>query len=58
MTLVDFVHAAKAEITEVDGTRLEAMRGETPDLLPADVRDLPVVLYCATGGWTAMWTPP
>ena len=56
--LVDFVHAAKTEIADVDGAQLGAMRRERPDLLPADVRELPVVLYCTTGGWTAMWTPP
>lgn len=94
MTLMDFVKAAKAGITEVDGDRLEAMRKERPNLMLLDVREAgeheqghlegamlvprgileaasdftypkrvqalvdareqPVVLYCATGGRSAM----
>lgn len=94
MTLMDFVRAAKAEITEVDGARLEALRMERPNLMLVDVREAseheqghlegamlvprgileaasdfrypkrvqklvdareqPVVLYCATGGRSAM----
>lgn len=94
MTLMDFVRAAKAEIAEVDGARLEAMRKERPNLMLLDVREAseyeqghleeamlvprgileaasdfkyakrvqklvdareqPIVLYCATGGRSAM----
>ena len=94
MTLMDFVRAAKAEIAEVDGARLEAMRKERPTLMLLDVREAseyeqghleeamlvprgileaasdfkyakrvqklvdareqPIVLYCATGGRSAM----
>lgn len=94
MTLMDFVKAAKAEIAEVDGARLEAMRKERPNLMLLDVREAseheqghleeamlvprgileaasdfkyakrvqklvdareqPIVLYCATGGRSAM----
>lgn len=94
MTLMDFVRAAKAEIAEVDGARLEAMRKERLDLMLLDVREAseyeqghleeamlvprgileaasdlkyakrvqklvdareqPIVLYCATGGRSAM----
>ena len=94
MALTDFVRAAKAEITEIDGARLEAMRSESPNLMLLDVREAdeyekghlegamlvprgileaacdfkypkrvqrladarerPVVLYCATGGRSAM----
>ena len=96
MTLMDFVNAAKAGITEINGAQLETMRAEKPDLLLLDVResseheqghlqgamlvprgileaaadftypkrvqelvdarDRPVVLYCATGGRSAMAT--
>ena len=94
MTLMDFVRAAKAEIAEVDGERLEAMRKERLNLMLLDVREAseyeqghleeamlvprgileaasdlkypkrvqkladareqPIVLYCATGGRSAM----
>lgn len=94
MSLLDFVSAAKAEIAEVDGARLEAMCKERPNLLLLDVREAseyeqghlehamlvprgileaasdfkypkrvqklvdareqPIVLYCATGGRSAM----
>lgn len=94
MTLMDFVRAAKAEIAELDGARLEAMRKERPNLMLLDVREAseyeqghleeamlvprgileaasdfkyakrvqklvdareqPIVLYCATGGRSAM----
>lgn len=94
MTLMDFVKAAKAAITEVDGARLETMRSESPNLMLLDVREAdeyekehlegamlvprgtleaacdfkypkrvqrlvdarerPLVLYCATGGRSAM----
>lgn len=39
MTLGDFIRAAKAEIAEIDGARLEALRAERPDLLLVDVRE-------------------
>lgn len=39
MTLMDFVKAAKAGIAEVDGARLEAMRGASPNLMLLDVRE-------------------
>jgi len=39
MGLMDFVKAAKATITEVDGDKLESMRNERPDLLILDVRE-------------------
>jgi rhodanese-related sulfurtransferase len=91
---MDFVRAAKAEIAELDGARLEAMRKERPNLMLLDVREAseyeqghleeamlvprgileaasdfkyakrvqklvdareqPIVLYCATGGRSAM----
>ena len=94
MGLTDFVKAAKASITEIDGTRLDAMRRERPDLMIIDVREAseheqghlegamlvprgileaaadfqypnrvqalvearerPIVLYCASGGRSAM----
>ena len=94
MGLTDFVEAAKAAITEVDGARLQAMRGERPDLMIIDVREpseheqghlegamlvprgileaaadfqypnrvqalvdareRPIVVYCASGGRSAM----
>lgn len=38
MTRMDFVRAAKAEIAEVDGARVEAMRKERPNLMLLDVR--------------------
>jgi len=96
MGLTDFVAAAKAGITEIDGARLQAMRSERPNLLIIDVRESseheqghlegamlvprgileaaadfnypkrvqelvdarerPIVLYCATGGRSAMAT--
>lgn len=94
MGLMDFVKAAKAAITEVDGAKLQVMRSERPDLLILDVRESgeheqgylegamlvprgileaaadfnypkrvqtlvearerPIVVYCATGGRSAM----
>ncbi len=94
MSLGDFVRAARAEIAEVDGAQLEAMRKEKPSLPLVDVREAgehglghlegamlvprgileeasdfkypkrvqalvdareqPIVLYCATGGRSAM----
>lgn len=94
MTLMDFIKAAKAEIKEIDGTQLDALRKENPRTLLVDVREAgeydqghldgallvprgvletaadfsfpkrlqplvdareqPVVLYCASGGRSAM----
>lgn len=96
MTLMDFVKAAKAEIKEIDGAQLDALRKEKSDVLLldvrepseyeqghldgallvprgilesaadltfpkhvqtlADARERPVVLYCASGGRSAMAT--
>lgn len=96
MTLMDFVKAAKAEIKEIDGAQLDALRKEKSDVLLLDVREpaeyeqghldgallvprgilesaadltfpkhiqtlvdareRPVVLYCASGGRSAMAT--
>lgn len=96
MGLMDFVKAAKSQITEIDSARLQAMRAERPDLMIIDVRESseheqghlegamlvprgileaaadfnypkrvqalvdarerPIVLYCATGGRSAMAT--
>lgn len=93
-TLMDFVQAARAQITEVDGDTLTRMLEEKTDLLLVDVREpsehehghlqnahlvprgileaaadlqypkhdtlladareKPVVIYCATGGRSAM----
>lgn len=94
MSLMDFVQAARARITEVTGEALNRLRAEKPELLLVDVRESseheqghiegamlvprgileaaadlnypkrlqtlvdarerPVVLYCATGGRSAM----
>ena len=94
MGLSDFVKAAKASITEVDGARLDALHQERKDLMIIDVREpseyeqghiegamlvprgileaaadfqypnrvqalvdareRPIVLYCASGGRSAM----
>ncbi len=94
LSLMDFIKAAKAQITEIDGARLQALRKDRQDLLIVDVREpqeyaagciadaepiprgvlepaadlaysqhnpilaqargRPVVLYCATGGRSAM----
>ncbi len=94
MTLMDFIKAAKAEISEIDGAQLDALRKEKSDVLLLDVREAaeydqghldgallvprgvletaadfsypkrfqalvdarehPVVLYCASGGRSAM----
>ena len=94
MGLMDFVKAAKASITEVNGTQLDEMRRDRSDLMILDVResseheqgylegamlvprgileaaadfnypkrvqalvdarDRPIVVYCASGGRSAM----